>query len=213
MQEWASANALILAIPPGGILVAKAAAEELELPCTLYFVQTIEHPETGERLGGISWRGRTVWDRKAVRHSDQTPRELRSLRREAFRRIRRRSRRYNATPTDLKGRIVILVDDGTSGWPALLSAIRELRMNDAKVALAMPMCIGSEVLYLVNEAEMLFCPSVGSERRAGSKGGYWGRPLSEPEGLTAWFDWTNRGQNTRNAYHTVSCSSGISYDR
>lgn len=205
-------NAALLAVPPGGIPVARAIAEALSLEWGLFFAQRLEHPETGQALGGIAWGGRTVWERSAVRCSDLAPRQLRSLRRNSLDNMRRRARRYGYRPFEGMERI-ILVDDGTSGWPAMLAAVREIRSSVNHIALAMPIATRAEILRLVNEVEVLICPSVGREDRLVAQGGYWRGPLSEAEGLTAWFSRINGPENTRNPYHMLSSSSDISYDR
>jgi predicted phosphoribosyltransferase len=87
----------------------------------------------------------------------------------------------------LEGRTAILVDDGTSGWPVLLAAVRGLRSWGAEeIVLAVPATSRSAVLMLINEVDDLYCPSVHKEREEDGRA-IWGRAaVSDAEAYALW---------------------------
>ena len=194
-------NATILAIPAAGVPVASALSNELSSGYGLFFAQRIEHPDTGESLGGMAWGGRTVWDRGAVKRSGLEPSELRSLRRRTLDSLRKRARKYGTRPVVPYQKRVVLVDDGSGGW-AVLAAVREARAYLSWVAVAVPVMKRSEALLLVNEADVLYCPCLVADGRASGWKGWWGRAVREPEALAIWSE-RSSGPLVRNLYHTV----------
>lgn len=208
-------GAMVLAIPPGGVPVAREIAAEHALPMGLLFVERLALPIGGESIGSIAWDGVSVLDRRTIDRSGLAPRELRRLRRQKLEAIRHRARKYGVRVPDVRGKAVVLADEGMISGDTMLAAVKTLRRWGATtITVAVPAAPSRAVLRLINEVDLLFCLNVRRDDDIGTLGAYSEeRGFGESEAYELWVGTANGGQNTRNPYHTVQSSSGIPYDR
>jgi len=135
-------DALVLALPRGGVPVAFEIARALGVPLDVFLVRKLGVPGHEElALGAIATGGLRVLNDEVVRAvglSDAvieriTDREQQELLR------RERSYRQDRPPPDVRGRTVILVDDGLATGATMRAAARALRQQDpAHLVVAVP---------------------------------------------------------------------------
>lgn len=154
-------DVLALALPRGGVPVAYEIAQTLGTPLDVIVVRKLGVPYEEElAMGAIALGGvRTLnWDVIASYHipDDQvkavTEREQREL-------IRREHLyRGNRPLPDLRGRTVILIDDGIATGATIRAAIAAVRQQQpARVIVAAPVAAASTCAELRGEADEVVC--------------------------------------------------------
>jgi len=161
---YRNGNGLVLAIPAGGVPVAAAMADVLHLPMDLCVVSKILLPWTTEAgFGAVAFDG-SVWLNQAyIDHYHLTPQQIDKATREARRKVAARVKRFRGDRPmpPMKGRPVILVDDGLASGATLRVGLEALRRLDAdQLLVAVPTAPPLGALELAQEVEALYCANV-----------------------------------------------------
>lgn len=133
---------LVLAIPRGGVAVGAEVARVLGAPLDVWLSRKIGAPGNPElAIGSVSSHGESVLDREIIEalgvSGAYVKEALRSERAELERRMR--LFRGDAEPVAVKGRRVILVDDGAATGSTALAALAALQRGGAAYrTLALP---------------------------------------------------------------------------
>ncbi|WP_348267998.1 phosphoribosyltransferase family protein [Edaphobacter paludis] len=156
-----STDAVILALPRGGVPVAAVIARTLALPLDVFLVHKIGAPSEPElAVGAVAADGLIVLDEKAIAmmHISQTALDAIIAReREEFVR-RERLYRGDQPPLALEGQIVILVDDGLATGYTMLAAVRSVRrQRPARVVVAVPVALRETLDWVGAEADEAVC--------------------------------------------------------
>ena len=136
------AGTVVLALPRGGIPVGLAISERFQLPLEPLLVRKLGVPHFPEfAMGAIAAGGECVIDRELVRRlhlSDAAVDEV--IRRERAELVDREWRYRSSVPlAALRGRSVIVVDDGMATGSTMLAAIAALRAVQAgAITVAVP---------------------------------------------------------------------------
>lgn len=120
-------QALVLGVPPGGVPVARTVADALEGELDLALATPLHVPARPDlAIGAVEEDGTVV---RECYLDVSGERDVRAGIRAELDRLRRRRLRYagHAVPIDRRGRLVIIVDDGTASGATLLAAIRAVR--------------------------------------------------------------------------------------
>lgn len=128
-------NAVVLALPRGGVPVAYEVAQELGLPLDVLIVRKLGVPNHEElAMGAIASGGVRFLNRSVIESLRILPETLEEVeRREALELMRREAiYRGNRSPIRVEGRIVILIDDGIATGSTMRVAIQLLRAQNAK---------------------------------------------------------------------------------
>ena len=130
LAPFAQERPIVVALPRGGVPVAAEVAKVLGAPLDVLAVRKLGAPGNPElAVGAVAEDGTGVLDGDMARRTGMT-RELfdRTLERES-RELRRRTERYRAgrAAMDVRGRTVIVVDDGLATGLTDLAAVRALR--------------------------------------------------------------------------------------
>lgn len=153
-------DAVVLAIPRGGVAVGRALADELKLPLDVLFTKKIGHPLEPEFAVGVASLDGD-WIDEDVVERDLIPRSY--LKREAERLrglLRERDKLYRGgrPPTALKGKAVVLVDDGAATGDTMSAAVRLAKARGAaSVAVALPVAPPETARKLRGLADELYC--------------------------------------------------------
>jgi erythromycin esterase-like protein/predicted phosphoribosyltransferase len=135
-------DAIVLGLPRGGVPVAYEVATALDLPLDVSVVRKLGVPGHDElAMGAIASGGAIVIDDDVVRGLGIDPESIRRVAREEGQELLRRQRAYRAglPPVDVKGKLVILIDDGLATGSSMRAAIRALRERDpAGIVVAVP---------------------------------------------------------------------------
>ncbi len=150
-------NVLVLALPRGGVVTGAEIARRLNSPLDVLIVRKIGHPWQPElAVGAISETGAVVYNEDVVSSPGVTKEYLRSEAAEQKEEIKRRQQLYRAGGKldGLKGKIIILVDDGIATGATMKSAITTLKLEKIeKLIVAVPVAplsTASEVRGMVD---------------------------------------------------------------
>lgn len=159
---------LLLALPRGGVAVAVAMAAELQRPVATWSVRKIADPAWPElAIGAIAAGGVTVW-----RGAEGAAREAQARRQGWLQQqqaeLRRRQSLYgDPEPADLRGRPLIVVDDGIATGMTVQAALVSLRqLQPASLTLAVPVLDRSVVGRLRPLVDQLDALAVVDDLRA-----------------------------------------------
>lgn len=137
LKQYQGQDVVVLALPRGGIILGAEVAQALQAPLDVVLVRKIGHPLSSEyaigavvlgenpvyhpgEAGELSWLGTAAADEQQVNE--------------------RRYERYygeEITPVDLKGKTVIIVDDGIATgltMQAAVQAVQQRKPNQVVVA-------------------------------------------------------------------------------
>jgi len=146
-------DAVVVALPRGGLPVAEAVARRLDLPLDIFFVKKIPSPYNEEAgIGAVSENGLMQVNPRAVESLGVTREYIRRRAEEKLEQMRSKRALYGRPPADFSGKRVILVDDGIATGSSMLLAAQALKKaGAAEVVIAAPVA-PSELLPLLREA-------------------------------------------------------------
>jgi len=151
-------DAVVLAIPRGGVVVGHAVAERLGIPLDVVIPRKVGAPGNPELGLGAVAPGVRVLDERLVEElgvsREYLEREIEAQERE----IARREAAYRAgrPPVDVKGKTAIVVDDGVATGGTAVAACRWARKaGAARVVMAVPVAPRQARAMLEREADQL----------------------------------------------------------
>jgi len=154
-------DAIVLGIPRGGVPVAFQVSAELGVPLDVFVVRKLGVPSQPElAFGAIATGGVRILDAQIVESLGISDLEIELIAAKERRELDRRERVYRGgrPPLDLKGKTVILVDDGIATGASTRAAIAALRqLNPGSIVLAAPIAPASTCRHLRSEVDDLIC--------------------------------------------------------
>jgi putative phosphoribosyl transferase len=137
LRKYQNSNTIVLAVPRGGVPVGYIIAKSLHLPLDIVLSKKIGHPSNIEfAIGAVSSDSMILDEHPNVPkiYIDNEIIRLRKLMAEKYQHYM-----GNKKPLDVKGKNIILVDDGIATGNTLLASISMLRKkNPAKIIVATP---------------------------------------------------------------------------
>ncbi|MCS5700176.1 phosphoribosyltransferase family protein [Cyanobium sp. FGCU-52] len=158
------AGSVVVALPRGGVVVAAEVARALRLPLTTWSVRKLALPTQPEiALGALAPGGVTLWDPHTAWMFNEHPVLREQVMEREGRELERRRLLYgDADPADLRGRQLIVVDDGIATGLSVRAALTSLqRLGPARVVLAVPVAARQSLpalRELVDELVLLAAP-------------------------------------------------------
>lgn len=137
LEKYQDSDAIILAVPRGGVPVGYEIAKNLHLPLDIILSKKIGHPSNKEFAVGAVSLDSIVIDELLDIPTDYIEREIKQLRES----LQDKYNLYmgNRKPADVKGKTVIVVDDGIATGNTLLVSIEMLRKSKPKkIVVAVP---------------------------------------------------------------------------
>lgn len=178
-RDW-EAPPVVLALPRGGVPVAYEVAREIGAPLDVFLVRKIGAPGQPELgIGAVAQGGVRILNEPVIAMLNVSPEVLARITEEETAELERRSRRFRGDRPlpDLRGRTVIVVDDGLATGVSASAAIRALRrFEPAQLILAVPVCAPETVEALRPEADEIVCVQMPREFLAV---GYWYREFNQ----------------------------------
>ena len=161
LEDFKGKNAIILAIPRGGVVVGFEIASELELPLDVIIPRKVGAPNNPElAIGAIAEDGTIILDNSLVTYlgvSESFIREESARQREEIKR-RLKVYRPNEPSPNVKGLDVILVDDGIATGSTMKAALASVKNQGAKtVTVAVPVGPPSTIEELKEQADKVIC--------------------------------------------------------
>lgn len=123
-------NAVVYALPRGGVVVGAEIARAISAPLDLIITRKIGHPMQPEyAIGAIAENGHSIFSKDEVLDIDEDylKKEAEKQRQEAKR--RRKVYLGGRQPISCRGKTAILVDDGIATGLTMKAAIKELKMH------------------------------------------------------------------------------------
>ncbi len=149
-------DAVVLALPRGGIVLGAAVARELEAPLGLVLVRKIGHPSASEyAIGAVVEGEKPLYNESEAAAID--PDWLRQAEASARELIERRHKLYydeDLTPPEIKSKTIIIVDDGIATGLTMEAAVRAIRNKHPKrIVVAVPVASAESVATLEDLAD------------------------------------------------------------
>jgi len=119
----------LLGLPRGGVAVAAAMAEHLHLPVASWAVRKLADPHWPElAIGAVAPGGVVLWAEDRRAGAGLTTEQRRTLVRQAQQEMARRQQRFaDPAPEQLRGRHLVVVDDGIATGSTARAAMLSLR--------------------------------------------------------------------------------------
>ena len=138
---------IVLGLPRGGVPVAAHVAEALGAPLDVFIVRKLGVPGHDElAMGAIASGGVRVMNRDVLDYMPVSQKMIDAVAEREQRELERREREYRGArpPLDVRGRTVIIVDDGLATGSTMRAAVQALRKMDPKaVVVAVPVAARS----------------------------------------------------------------------
>ena len=164
LEKYKKKECLILAIPSGGIPVGLKISQHLELPFDLVISRKIPipgNPEAG--FGAASFEGSLFLNEPLVRELRLTQEEIRELSIPVLEEIQHRNAIFRGGRSfpDLRGRIVIVVDDGlASGYTMMASLNFVKKRGPSRIVVAVPTAPESSIQLISAQVDELLCLNI-----------------------------------------------------
>lgn len=170
LQEFRNENPIVLALPRGGVPVGYEVARALNAPLDVMIARKLGAPGQPELgIGAIAPGGVRVLNEEAIDMLGIREAEIEAIAAEEERELARRLRRFRGDrpPPALRGRTVILVDDGLATGVTAKAAIGAIRKEEPRrIIFAVPVCASDTARSLSEEVDALVCleapPSFGA---------------------------------------------------
>ena len=167
LREYAdNRNALVLAVPAGGVPVGYTIARELAIPLDVIVVRKVQIPGITEAgFGAVTWDGKIFLNQDLAKELRFKEEEIKKSILDTKRNIEERLRKFrlNKPMPYLEGKIVILVDDGlASGFTMLAAASSVKDRTPRKVVVAVPTGSLGAVELLEPEVDEIICLNIRS---------------------------------------------------
>lgn len=158
-------NAIVLALPRGGVPVGYEVAHELHLPLDVFVVRKLGAPSQQElAMGAIASGGVIVLQPDVIRAFGISQDAIRGAAARERLEIERREAVYRAgrPPLPLEAHTVIVVDDGLATGSTMKAAVRTLRSQvwrsaPSIIIIAVPVAAPTTCAELAREADRVVC--------------------------------------------------------
>ncbi len=164
MAQFEGTGALVLGIPAGGVPVAAALADELGLELDVAVVSKITLPwNTEAGYGAVAFDGTVRLNREMMGRlplsEDDVEAGIEATREKVQQRVR--ELRGERPLPEVRGRSVILCDDGLASGFTMMTAINAVREAEPKeVLVAVPTAPQSAVRRIVDDVDCIYCCNV-----------------------------------------------------
>lgn len=155
-------DVIVLALPRGGVPVAYQVVKALDVRLDLMLVRKLGVPSNPEfAMGAIASGGIQIRNEDALRAHPISPAAFEAVVARETQELQRREQLYRGArpPLQLKGQVVILIDDGLATGASMMAAIRAVRLQaPARIVVAVPVAPLETVEALSFEVDEVICP-------------------------------------------------------
>jgi len=149
-------DVVVVGLPRGGVIVAYEIAKRLNLPLDTMVIKKIGHPDNSEYAVGAVGSSEIFLNPDVSISTDYVKQQARQLRSEITRQVAIYHKDFK--PIELKGKQIVLVDDGIATGLTAKTAIAELRAaGAAKIILAVPVAAADSLAELSHDADDVVC--------------------------------------------------------
>jgi predicted phosphoribosyltransferase len=154
-------DVLVLALPRGGVPVAFEVAQALDAPLDVFVVRKLGAPAQEElAMGAVAPGGVLVKNQRVLRALGISPQQFDQVVEKELREVESRQRQYRGQrpPPRIKGRTIILVDDGLATGATMAAAVQALRrLHPGRLVVAVPVASTESCQNLRPDVDELVC--------------------------------------------------------
>ena len=184
LERYRGEGGLVLGLPRGGVVVAAEVARRLGAELDVVLARKLGSPQSAEpAIGAVTADGRRFLNEHVIRELGISEPYTAAVTRVQQGEARRRETLFRAgrPAPRIRGRIVILVDDGLATGATMHAAVQSVRAHaPARLVVAVPVGSHEACAALRVEADEVVC-------------------LSEPEHFGAVGSWYERFEQTKDA--------------
>ncbi|MDG5816757.1 phosphoribosyltransferase [Chitinispirillales bacterium ANBcel5] len=157
-----TSNLLVLGLPRGGVVVAYEIASLLDSDLDIFLVRKLGTPGEPElAMGAIAEGGIVQLNESVVKFLSISKETVEQVAEEQLAELRRRERMYRQgrEPFDIRGKAVIVVDDGLATGATMKVALEAIsRQNPERLIVAVPVGSPSTTREIRGKADDVICP-------------------------------------------------------
>ncbi|MBI2076410.1 MAG: phosphoribosyltransferase [Candidatus Aenigmarchaeota archaeon] len=153
-------DSIILAVPRGGLEIALPIAKKINGAVEIIVARKIATPQDPEAgIGAVMADGTAVYNELYVEQLGLLEEDLKIMEKEATDEAARRDRIYRTgKKVPLKGKVVILVDDGLATGYTMLAAIKSVKKSKPeKIIVSVPVAAHNSYETVKRECDEIFC--------------------------------------------------------
>ncbi|MEX2752914.1 MAG: phosphoribosyltransferase [Candidatus Freyarchaeota archaeon] len=160
-EKYQNKEAIVLAIPRGGVPVGVYVALELNAELDLIVTRKIQipwNPEAG--FGAVTVDGTIVLNEPLVARLGLEKEKIEELAEDVRREIERRIKEFRGDkpPPNVRNRTVIVVDDGLASGYTMIAAVKSIRKDEPeKIVVAVPVSPRSSLERVEKFADEIVC--------------------------------------------------------
>lgn len=166
MMQYKGSNAIVFAIPAGGVPVGAAIVEDLQIPLDVAVVSKITLPwNTEAGYGAVAFDGTVRINQDIVLRTGLSEEEVEKGIEKTRNKVKKRVAEFRKgkPPIQVKGRPVILVDDGiASGFTMLVAVEAFKKMRADEIIVAVPTGHWGAIEKVLPHVESLYCANLRS---------------------------------------------------
>lgn len=164
LKQHVERDAVLLALPSGGVPVGYAVSKSLRLPLDVVVVRKIQIPwNTEAGFGAISWDGSLILNDSLVKELGLTPSQIEESIAHTKKILSKRTRKFrgNRPAPQMQSRTVILVDDGLASGYTMTTAVDSVRRHEPqKIIVAVPTGSRGAVRLVSSKANLTVCLNI-----------------------------------------------------
>ena len=161
LREFKGRDVIVLGIPRGGVVVAARVAKALGAPLDVVVTRKIEAPGEPEyALGAITQEGDVIMDRQAAESLGASKEYLDDQIRKKREEVKERMKRFrgDAPYPVLRGKVVVIVDDGIATGSSVSAAVMSVKKGSPlQVVVAVPVAPADAIDMLTQDGTRVVC--------------------------------------------------------
>ncbi|MBN1762642.1 MAG: phosphoribosyltransferase [Methanomicrobia archaeon] len=181
LTDYTGTDAVIFAIPAGGVPVAAMLATRLHLPLDVLVVRKIHIPWNREAgFGALAWDGSILFNEPLLELLRLSHEEVERCIAAEQEEIERRLKLFRSDKPfpDVTGKVTIVVDDGLASGFTMLVALTSLRKKKPEeIVVAVPTASLSAIQKIRKEADTIVCLNIRM-----------GRTFAVADAYKRWYD-------------------------
>lgn len=164
LVAYKDSDALVLGIAAGGVPVAAAIAQQLNLALNILIVKKITPPDNSEfGYGALAWDGEIQINRDVVAQLGLSESDVEHGIEVARNKVEARIRKFQIEDNlpEVKGRNLLLVDDGLATGTTFNTSIQSLRNQGAtRIIGAVPTAHAHSAISTAKTLDALYCANI-----------------------------------------------------
>lgn len=164
LTSYKNTEALVFAIPAGGVPVAAEVALKLQIPLEVAVVSKITLPwNTEAGYGAIAFDGTIILNEEMISNFGLDKRDIEKGIENTLLKVKKRVAQFKSEHSSrtVSGRTIIIIDDGIASGYTMLVAIEALKKAGAsKLIIAVPTAHLENVKQLIPRVDAIYCANI-----------------------------------------------------